>query len=123
MLMAEKKSAKTRTQINVLAPANVYHVYQSASEIGGLNAGRIVLAGMLWLIEHPEHRQPAMDRLQAWATDRSLPRTREQVDAWIRKLSSEHFGDALVDQVKGARGRKSPRNGRRRPAGGNNSVA
>lgn len=51
-------------QINVYGQPPLKHLYDATKRCG-YNPGRMVLAGFLWLCEHPEHRDEAMRRLSA----------------------------------------------------------
>jgi len=110
-MAATKNQRKNKPQINVQATASLKSAYEGASTVLGLNNGRLVLAGMLWLFQHPQFRQVALDELEQFETE---PKTPKQIRAWLRSTVDKDFGEVVEAEVEADR-RRRPKKPDRRP--------
>ena len=125
--MAQRKAANIaetglkKPKITVQMSPPLKDAYELAGQTAILNAGRMVCAGFLWMLENPEFRQHAADGLADF--EQNGPKTRKEVLEWIRAIHFKHFGQAIRD-LGGSPQKAGPSGRGSRPAGnGNNSAA
>ena len=100
-----------KPQISFQVAENLKLVYEVASYLGAHNVTRLCAAGLLFVLENPEVRQEALNRLVEFETSKDSPRTQEQVEAYIRGLAGvvedmppSQQVPPLKDVAKGRRG-------------------
>ena len=89
--------SKDKHQINVSVAENIKAIYQAMSDVSGMNS-RVVQAGMIWLLEHPEKRQEAMDRLLWLEQDPAAPRSQKECEEYVRGFGVITRADAPAEE-------------------------
>ena len=97
--------SKRKPQINVQMSENLRLIYDATREVGARDSVRLVLAGFLWLLEHPEHQNEAINRLSWIETSGDAPKTRQECEEFVRRLTFgvEGIADTAAQQAHAER--------------------
>jgi hypothetical protein len=85
-----------KPQVSFQLPEPLKYVYEEIQTSFGLSGPRLALAGLFYLLQHPDHRQLALDELRALEANITTP---EMAAEFVHSLAEGYVHQTILDEA------------------------